>query len=139
MKEKDYTAALVGKKPEKKRRGFLSMLTPSSEQALFYEAVRNDQAVHLMWIEFERLGTLCCYPCLLETDEETLVFLQGSDKDVKEENAYMIRRWNETIDPDKLTDYTVLTPGAEEFYALFKDYRRNAAAANAAPAEDTEE
>ena len=59
--------------------------------------------------------------------------------DVEASNEYMIRRWNETIDPDKLTDYTVLTPGAEEFYALFKDYRRNAAAANAAPAEDTEE
>lgn len=129
MKEKDYTAALVGKMPEKKRHGILAMLAPKSDQALFYEAVRNDQAVHLMWIEFERLGTLCAYPCLLETDDQTMVFLQGSEPEIKKNNREMIRLWNETIDKDKLADYTVLTPSAEDFYALFKDYRARAARA----------
>ncbi len=142
MKEKDYTSALVGTKPQKRRRGLLAALAPRSDEALFYEAIRKDQGIHLMWIEYERLGNMCTYPCLYETDEETLVFLQGHEPAVKENNQKLMARWNAAIDPERLKEeYTLLTPSADDFYALFKDYRRRAAgaAAEAEPEAETAE
>lgn len=131
MKEIDYTPALVGLIPPKSNAGGLfGGLKRKAQEAYYYEAIRTDQGVHLMWVEnLEGDEGVVCHPNVFETDEETIVFLHGKDQYTKENNAYLLQRWNETVNSQILDeDYTLLKPTAGEYLALFIDYRNQALA-----------
>ncbi len=132
MKEIDHTPALVGMIPPKSQAGGLfGGLKRKAQETYYYEAIRTDQAVHLMWVEtLEGNEGVVCHPNVFETDEETLVYLQGRDQYSKENNARLLARWNETVNSEILDeDYTLLKPKAGEYLALFMDYRNQALAA----------
>lgn len=125
MKAKDYTDYLIGATPKSTRGKLLTFLLGSQRAAAFYDARHLENGTRLMWIETNRWGDLRCYPCVLETPEEILVFETGDLPECKKNNLRLVERWEQTVNSQTIiTDYTVTEVEKKPFYEIFHRYRQ---------------
>ncbi len=125
-KEKDYSVFLVGAKPEEnKGKRILNFLLGSQRKVHYYDARHRENGVRLMWMESMRWNEMRCYPCVLEKEDETIVFQSGNLKDCRDNNLRLVREWESVVDKDRLErEYEVEALTAKDFDEIFRKYRK---------------
>lgn len=125
-KEKDYSDYLVGKRTEtNKKKNILTFLLGSHRNVNYYDAHHKDGNIRLLWMETPRWSEMRCYPCVLEREEECIVFQSGNLKDCRENNLRLVREWEATVDKYRLEqEYEVEAMTAKEFDEIFRRYRK---------------
>lgn len=122
MKEKDYCPALVG---ARKKTTLKTLLLGSQRSSVYYEAKHRTANIHLIWIEGMRLGECRCYPCVLETAEEIMVFESSNIPICRENNVRLAEKWQSLVNSENIaTDYIVTEMPAKEFQVVFARYKR---------------
>lgn len=121
-KKKDYCECLVGAKPEKKLKYFL---LGSQRSTMYYEARHRSKNIHLMWMESPRWGEVRCYPCVLETDEGTLVYQSSALDECRDNNYRLAETVSANFNRENIvTDFLVTQLEAKAFNEEFRRYRK---------------
>lgn len=124
-KVKDYTDYLIGAVTKSTGQKLKEFFFGKGKTMNCYQARSRDGQVMLLWMEAYRWSSIYCYPCVLETPEETMVFETGAVLDCKENNARLVERWTATVNRENIvTDYEVEELKREDFYEMFRRYRK---------------
>lgn len=124
-KVKDYTDYLIGAVKKSTGQKIKEFFFGKGKTMNCYRARHRDARITLLWMEAYRWSSIYCYPCVLETEEETLVFETGAVLDCKENNARLVEKWTSMVNRDNIvTEYEVEELKRDEFYELFKRYRK---------------
>lgn len=118
-----YTEALVNELKNKKK--IVAFFLGDWRRTSYYEARHREKDIYLLWIEGMHFGKPICYPCALRDGEELLAFENSTLPISKDNNAELIRRWNETVDSQRIRDeYDVTELERKAFNPLFSQYRK---------------
>ena len=119
----DTVPPLVG--DPSRRRSILELFRPEHRRDAFYEGQERGGGLYLLWMECSRFGVLMAYPCVLrEEGAEPMVFASGAE-DESEQNAALIRRWEE-LDVSGMADRLEITPlDQQEFKKRYKSFLMN--------------
>ena len=125
-KVKDYTEHLIGAVNKSTGQKIKEFFFGSGKATNCYRARHRTDNIRLLWMEAARWGTIYCYPCALETEDEILVFETGAALDCKENNARLVTKWTGLVNQENIvTDYEVEELKKDDFYDLFKQYRKD--------------
>ena len=125
-KVKDYTEHLIGAVNKSTGQKIKEFFFGSGKTTNCYRARHRTDNIRLLWMEAARWGTVYCYPCALETEDEILVFETGAALDCKENNARLVKKWTGLVNQENIvTDYEVEELKKDDFYDLFKQYRKD--------------
>lgn len=125
-KVKDYTEHLIGAVNKSTGQKIKEFFFGSGKATNCYRARHRTENIRLLWMEAARWGTIYCYPCALETEDEILVFETGAALDCKENNARLVKKWTGLVNQENIvTDYEVEELKKDDFYDLFKQYRKD--------------
>ena len=123
MKQPANTVPPVVGRPNE-RGSLWDLFRPAHRRDTFYEARSRSGGLYLLWMECVRFGVRMAYPCVLDEEgSEPLVFGSGGDNEA-EENAALIRRWEELDVADMAASLEITGLEEQAFRSKYRQYTR---------------
>lgn len=117
---KSYTPPVVGRKPPKA--GFFARLN-GTVSSLYYEGRDPKENVYALWIESEGMGSLRCYPCVLDEAGDYLVYESVRTPETARENALLMGRWPLFLNGETKESFTIRELEKDDFNRIYQKYR----------------